>query len=122
MITDLAIEIPHHCSPGCTLVVYTPHPSGQIIGRRAAWICRDTSSAYEAILWLTRVATNPDYRVSIAMTDRYELVGGHNRQDYAVGLWMRSIFRRQGEIPSGLRDLMEAAHLTDDPYLLPLVL
>lgn len=122
MITSLSLEIPHHHAAGCTLVIYTPDPTGGISGRRAAWICRDTASAFEAIIWLTRVANNPDYRVSIRMTDRYELCVQGQPLDHAVGLWMTAVFRRIGEVPCGLRDLMEVAHLTDDPYLLPLVL
>lgn len=122
MTIYLSLEIPHHQAPGCTLVIYTPAPNGRPPGRRAAWICRDSKSSYEAILWLTRVASDPDYHVSIRMTDRYELWVQGKPLDHAVGLWMTAVFRRVGEIPSGLRDLMEAAHLTDDPYLLPLVL
>lgn len=122
MIIELSLEIQHHQAPGCTLVIYTPAPNGRPPGRRAAWICRDTASAFEAILWLIRVSPDPGYRVSVRMSDRYELWVQGEPKENAVGLWMTAVFRRVGEVPSGLRELMESAHLCDDPHLLPLVL
>jgi hypothetical protein len=122
MIIDLCLEIPHHHAPGCTLVIYTPNPSGRIPGRRAAWICRDSQSSFQAILWLISVSSEPGYRVSVHMTDRYDLRVQGPPVKYPVGLWMTAVFRRIGEVPPGLRDLMEVTNLCEDPYLLPLVL